>query len=98
MGRIKIEVEEDRMGMLTLTPVSQKLQRRIERYLDEWNVSWVGSVLIQREDNIESFMADQLSSAQRGEVREGWGVTILMDPWTFGHYIGWDAHDGVNWG
>lgn len=95
MKKIKVEFELDRMGSLLMTPVSQRLQGRIKRYLAEWKVGWDGSVLVQEDYNIESALERHLDPTDRKCVREGWPVTVLVDPWEWLHYVGWDAHEGV---
>jgi hypothetical protein len=95
MKRIKVEFSEDRMGCLHLRPVNERLQGRIKRYLAEWKVGWDGDVLIQEDYNAEATLREHLTGPEREQVRLGWSVTKLMDPWTFLHYVGWDAHEGV---
>jgi len=95
MKRIKVKFHEDRMGCLHLTPLNERLQGRIRRHLAEFKVSWDGSVLIQEDYNAEQALEDYLTPAQRRDVKQGWDVVVLMDPWTFLHYVGWDTHEGV---
>lgn len=95
MKRIKVTFEMDRCGCLLMTPVSKRLQGRIKRHLAEWKVGWDGSVLVQEDYNAESALEQHLTPSQRRDVDQGWPVTVLVDPWEWLHYVGWDAHEGV---
>ena len=92
--RIKINVHEDRLGCLTLTPIKQSYIDQITEYLKQFNVDSDGSVFMQSEDDIESFYYD-CNARQRKDIQSGWGATMLFDAWTFLTWIGWDANEGL---
>jgi len=90
--RIKIRFSEDRMGSVILTPVNERLRDRIIRHLADLGVESDGTVYVQDGDYV---LFEHLSQGQIRDVREGWDVTVLMDPWIFLNYVGYDAAEGV---
>lgn len=91
---IKIEYSIDRMGCLRMRPVNQRLNKAIGKYLEEWKVAWSGDVFVQEDFNIEAAL-EGFTETERRDLDNGWSVTKLEDPWTWLHYVGWDAHEGV---
>ena len=91
---IKINVREDSMGCLYLTPIKQSYIDQIIEYLKEFNVESDGSVLIQNDYEVESFL-DECNSTQKKDIENGWGCNMLFDAWTFLNYVGWDACEGL---
>ncbi len=90
-----VEVQEDRMGMLLLTPVSKKVQAQMRKHTKEWTGHADDTVLIQRDYDVEHFLERYVPAAKRRDVREGWGARIQMDPWEFGHFVGYDFHEVI---
>lgn len=93
--RIKINVREDFMGSLVLTPIVDRYCEQITEYLLEFNVGGDGSVLIQMDHEVETFLND-CNSSQRRDIRQGWGCTMLFDAWTFLVMVGWDASENLS--
>jgi len=91
---IKINVREDSMGCLYLTPVKQSYIDQIIEYLKEFNVDSDGSVLIQSDYEVESFYED-CTYRQKRDIQSGWGANMLFDAWTFLNYVGWDACESL---
>lgn len=52
-------------------------------------------VFLQEGMAAEEFRENHLSPQNLRDMRGGWDVTILMDPWVFLHFIGFDAHEEV---
>jgi hypothetical protein len=92
----------DRMGLLTIKPVSARWQGRIARHLqangtvptpeDGDDSVWAescrdGSVLIQEDYNIEAEM-ENLPVGKARDLREGYDVTVRMDDNTFLSMVG----------
>jgi hypothetical protein len=88
-GWIKIEAFDDRWGDVILRPVSQK---HCEAYMQ--HMYGIGtksddcSVFTRLED-----VAPYMPKAKLRDLQNGWGVVFLMDPWVFGHLLGYDAHE-----
>ena len=91
---IKINVSQDNMGMLYLRPVKQSYIDQIINYLKGFNVESDGSVLIQNDYEVESFL-DECNSRQKKDIENGWGCNMLFDTWTFLTWIGFDANEGL---
>lgn len=91
---IKIRVNEDSMGCLTLTPIRQTYVDQIIEYLKEFKVDSDGSVFMQSDCDIESFYND-CNARQKQDIQSGWGTVMLFDAWTFLTMIGWDANVGL---
>lgn len=89
---MKIRLEIDRHGDLTMTPVAEYWQNKIRQYLSSWGVEWGGSVLsVNIDDDLYWF---DLTSTERQDLDRGWPVVKLIDPWRFGQgYVGYDAGD-----
>ena len=93
--RIKINVREDSMGNLVLTPIVDRYCEQITEYLKEFNVDSDGSVLIQMDYEVATFL-DDCNPSHRRDIRQGWGCNILFDAWTFLVMVGWDASEGLS--
>lgn len=91
---IKIRVNEDSMGCLTLTPVRQSYIEQIKEYLKDFGIDSDGTVFLQSDYDIENFYND-CNARQRSLIRSGWGVIMLFNAWTFLTMIGWDANVGL---
>ena len=92
---MRVTVEMNSMGHLTLTPQSDKLRKKIVKHLKSMGVdNEDGTVYIQYDYDIEAFL-ENLPRSKVRDIQEGYGVTISMDEWTYGHYVGWDAHEAL---
>jgi hypothetical protein len=100
-----VTYEMDRMGCLTLRPVSQRWQRRITRHLQgfgavptpapEGDSAWAescrdGSVFLQTDYDVEAEL-ESLRPSQARDVREGWPVRVRMDVRDYLGRVGYDA-------
>jgi hypothetical protein len=89
-----IEVDQDRMGNIILTPKSKKIRAQMRKHNKEWLGHPDDTVFLQEGMGATEFL-DLLPAPQRREVEEGWGITVRMDPWEFGHYVGHDFHEVI---
>jgi hypothetical protein len=92
---MRVEVEEDGMGNIILTPVSKKVRAQMRKHNKEWHGHADDTVFLQAEADTYAFK-DMLPRAKRREVEEGYTVVIQMDPWIFGHYVGYDFHEVID--
>lgn len=92
---MKVTASIDRMGFVTIRPVSQ---RRADAYLEHLAVFGIddASVFIQTDYDVEAFIAQDVPPRYRRDLREGWDVTFHVDPWVFGHWLGYDCHNTSN--
>lgn len=89
---IIVDVNEGQMGNVTLTPRSARVRGQMERHNEEWTGHASDSVFLQEGMGAGEFL-ESLPPAKARDVREGWGAAIKMDPWEFGHMVGYDFHE-----
>lgn len=84
----------DRMGNVLLEPKSEKAQKAYERHMKEMTGRARASVYLQgdRIYDIQEYMPP----AKWRDLDQGWTVSFKMDPWVYGHLLGYDAHN-VGW-
>lgn len=88
-----ITVKRCLIGNLLLTPVNDRWRKKFARHLRKHESPHAdGTVLLQNDADVETFLDEHLTPRQSREVRAGWTVRVRIDPWEFGHYLGWDAH------
>ena len=89
---MRVRVEMDRMGNITATAVNDRIRRKFVAHLKEvYSEHADGSAFFQEGGPSEEFLAD-CTPAQRRDINAGWSVNINVDPWMYGHWLGWDAH------
>jgi len=94
MSRILVEAEKDSFGGVTVRVVSERHQARYRAALAVYLGEGADpSVLLQYEDCVEQFVGSYVPRRKRRDLREGWAVRFLIDPWDFGHHLGYDAHE-----
>ena len=80
---------------LMVTP-RKKIGRQIVKHLKEYGLADPDPMaLIQGEEDVETFLERHLTEAQRRDIADGWEVEITIDPWDFGHYVGYDFHEAI---
>jgi len=89
-GRVKVRLSEDRMGNVIGYPIREDLRKKIKDHLFFYGVDSDGTFLVQEDYNIESLLGEIPKRAGR-DLRKGWDIVVLMDPWQLGHYYGWDT-------
>lgn len=86
-----ITVEMDPCGCLLLSPCNERIAKKLAKHMKEMTGHADSSAFIQEDYNVDAFL-EELPAALARDVRAGWKVKIRFDPWTFAHYLGWDAH------
>jgi hypothetical protein len=82
----------DRSGNITVKPVSPRIQRKYANHMQEMtgNRTW-GAFF---NDGAEaSQLLEEFPAKHRRELEKGWPVRFKVDPWTFGHWLGYDSHE-----
>lgn len=95
-GYMKVNASIDRMGALHLEPVSQKACTAYSKHMEEMTGHYDCTAYIQNDWDVDSFIAEYVPPSKRRDLHGGWDATFLMDPWIFGHVLGYDAHN-VSW-
>lgn len=94
-GYILVDVEQDRLGSLLVHPKSEKVKRQMRAHTEKWTGHPDDSVYIQVDYEVDTFLDRYVPRRKHSEVRGGWPVTVKMDPWEFGHYVGYDFHEVI---
>ena len=93
---IKVIFSEERLdrihapGMVLARPVARKVYRAMlaRAYQNGKPQGFDDKVVLLSDED-----ARQSLSARQWRELESWGeVTVLMDPWEFAHFYGYDAH------
>ena len=87
---MKVTASIDRCGWLTIRPVSQ---RRTEAYLAHLATFGIDDASVFIQMDVETFITQDVPTRYRQDLREGWDVTFHVDPWVFGHWLGYDCHE-----
>jgi hypothetical protein len=87
---IRILVHPLPYGSYTAEPIAKHWQGAFQEYMTQWQQ---GSGLYQAFFQGDWDLPDTVKeNRQYSELVKGWDITILVDPWEFGHWLGWDAH------
>ncbi len=91
-----VTVQMDRMGFLTITPKSERWQRRFSALLTSADAPHTeAEVFLQGEADIDSFL-EGLSASAAKDIAAGWRTNVKMDEWEFGQMLGYDCGDRLN--
>lgn len=91
---ILVEVTEDRMGNILLRPKNEQIRKKMMAHTKEHIGSAEDTVFLQEGGPASEFM-ERLPRRLQNEMQKGWGVTLKIDPWEFGHYVGYDFHEVI---
>jgi hypothetical protein len=92
---MKVNVKQDRMGSVLVTPVSVKACEAYESHMEEMTDNATCTAYLQ-EWRGEEFIDTYVPARKRHDVRLGYTVTILMNRDEFGNLLGYDASE-VDW-
>lgn len=87
-----VRIIEDDIGNLILQPVSEKRADKYAAHMEDMTGYAQRSAYLQNEYDITQFRSD-LNGRARRELNFYGAVTVRMDPWVFGHMLGYDAHE-----
>jgi len=97
-----VEAERNTMGCFTVMPVNKRHLIKFARHMREHHRGWPitslalsqrGVAFLQREDDIDLLFERYIPRRKHGDARKGWPVRFRMDPWDYGHFLGFDAHE-----
>ena len=95
---IKIIVKSLRWGAYTAEPISHYWRKAFAEHILEWKYNGDCTGIPKHELCQAYFQgswelpATILDNRQYTELAKGWDITVLVDPWEFGHWLGYDAH------
>ena len=90
--KIKVRVEEDRMGNIIAEPVNQRFAKAFAKVRKSNGGGGDTSAFFNAGGEAEEFMRSNLSAKQRRDIESGWPIVVKVDPWIVGHWYGYDAH------
>ena len=89
--RILIRIEFLNPGY-TAYPVSKHWRKRFADYMRQWG-DYTEKEACQVYFQGDYELPEEVTrNRQYRDLQAGWDITILVDPWEFGHWLGWDAH------
>lgn len=85
---IKVRFTTDPLGGLVMTPQNQKLQDAIvKERLAQGTVEPESSAYVQNDWEQDAvYEWANVSKSERNDIRQGWDVTKIVDPWEFMHH------------
>lgn len=88
-----IEIEYDYIGSLVARPLDRHICEQITDHLKDFGIYSDGSAYMQTPQEIEEFLGRcHIDSETREMAEKGWPQNTTIDPWVYGHFLGWDAH------
>lgn len=86
-----VSIRQDNIGGLIISPVNERLQRRYARHLRKFDKHADGTIYIQSDFEVESFLQEYAPRHKR-DIEHGWTARIRMDQWCFATMLGYDAN------
>ena len=95
---MRVEWKEDSMGNLISWPVSATIRAAFKSHMQEFGSEHADGSVFINEGNTAEVIEDFIPARKRGDLAHGWTVATNVDPWTWAHLLGWDAHTVVEAG
>jgi hypothetical protein len=92
MKTIIVEASQDSMGSIIVEPVCKAHRRAYAAHMLEMTGRETCQVYIQQGVGAEEFIDEDCPKRHRADLRKGYSVRFRLDPWVFGHMLGYDAH------
>jgi hypothetical protein len=92
MRTIIVEVSQNRMGSIIVEPICESHRLAYAAHMREMT----GRATFQAdipEHCAGEFINEYCPKWHRAELRKGYSVRFRLDPWVFGHMLGYDAHE-----
>ena len=86
---MKVRASRDRMGCVTIVPVSERRREAYARHLSEWDPDFSGDVSVFVQFDVDMFIEDNVPQRHHEDLHNGWDVTFLIDPWVFERWLGY---------
>jgi hypothetical protein len=88
---IKVKISVNNIGSVIAVPISESNRTAYAEHLREYESEHAdGSAFFQNEWGVPETIT---SHRNWKDCLDGWDFTMLVDPWEFGHWLGWDAHN-----
>jgi hypothetical protein len=96
-NRIKVEVYY-KNGSIHVEPLNALYRRLIVEYMRTWQIETDGIYRLHDEVRARNFIQDHLSRPNWYRVNRGYPITMMIDPWFYCNFFGWDCHTLVETG
>jgi hypothetical protein len=92
MKTIIVEASQDFLGSIIVEPVCEVYRLAYAAHMLEMTGRATFQAYIP-EHNAEQFIDEDCPKRHREDLRKGYSVRFRLDPWVFGHLLGYDAHE-----
>ncbi len=84
-----IVVKRYNQGYYTAQPVSEDWKKRFREHMKAMGQVVSSQTVFQGEWELPDIIK---KNRQYGDIQKGWYTHIRVDPWEYGHWLGYDAH------
>ena len=84
-----INIYKTTYGNYITEPVSTKWAHKFAKHMEEWTDHHDASAFFQGDYELPETVTQ---NRQFKALQDGYTITIQIDPWEYGHWLGWDAH------
>lgn len=83
-----VRITNEFAGAYLAYPINTRIEAKYAQHMEEWTGHKDGSVYFQGDWELPETIR---GNRQFTELMKGWNITIQVDPWEYGHWLGWDA-------
>ena len=91
MSKIIVEATPTACG-IEVIPLNHRWAQRFAKHVRGFTGHYDESVLFQDGGPLQEFLEMDVPPRHRRALERGHRVAFKVDPWTVGHWYGWDAH------
>lgn len=84
-----VRITPHRIGYYTARPVSQRWAKRFSKHIAEMGGRRTAEAFFQSDCELPEEITHHRDYKELGK---GWDLTIRVDPWEYGHWLGYDAY------
>lgn len=95
---IKVRISPTSYGAYVAEPVSKQWRKLFADHILEWKYTGNPQGIPEHElckayfQGAWELPSNVVLNRQYPDLCTGWDIVILVDPWDFGHWLGYDAH------
>jgi hypothetical protein len=91
-GKMKVTFTRLPFGLFVARPVSEKWHQRFLSHMQRWKGADIPEEELTEACFHSAWHLPAPAIKRLDELEAGWEVTVLVDPFEFGNWLGWDAH------
>jgi hypothetical protein len=84
-----VTIVPHRIGYYTAYPVSEKWAHKFAAHMHDMTGKATTDAFFQSTDDFPDTVTQHRHFR---DLEQGWTLTIQVDPWEYGHWLGYDAH------